>query len=263
MIGIFDSGVGGMTVARAIEQYCPDYPILYFGDIARTPYGSKSPETIVKYSQNNTDFLLEHGATVIVIACNSASSTASDALRNHYRVPVLDVITPATKRAAEISDNGRIGVIGTRATIKSGIYLQKIKETRSDAKVFSKACPLLVPLVEEGWVSKRETKMILRRYLHPLRLKQIDTLVLGCTHYPLLKHLIGPRIGKRVNLIDSSIEMALHVRDFISANPDLQAKLIESKQTKSRYFVSDSTEAIDTMAAKIFARPIQLEKVDI
>ena len=263
MIGIFDSGVGGMTVARAIEQYCPEYPLLYFGDIARTPYGSKSPETIIRYSQNNTDFLLDHGASIVVIACNSASSTASNALQNNYTVPVLDVITPATKKAAEISSNGRIGVIGTRATIKSGIYLQKIQETRGDAKVFSTACPLLVPLVEEGWISRRETKMILRRYLHPLRLKQIDTLVLGCTHYPLLKHLIGARIGKRVNLIDSSIEMALHVRDFITANQKIQIKLRESQGMESRYFVSDSTEAIDAMANKIFSRPIHLEKVDV
>jgi glutamate racemase len=263
MIGIFDSGVGGMTVARAIEQHCPGYPLLYFGDIARTPYGSKSPETIMHYSRNNTDFLLEHGASLVVIACNSASSTASDTLRSSYKVPVLDVITPATRKAAETSSNGRIGVIGTRATIKSGIYLQKIKEARSDAEVFSNACPLLVPLVEEGWIAKRETKMILRRYLHPLRLKQIDTLVLGCTHYPLLKHLIGPRVGKRVNLIDSSIEMALHVRDFIQANPEVHDKLNKSKEMTSRFFVSDSTDSIDTMAAKIFARPITLEKVHI
>jgi glutamate racemase len=263
MIGIFDSGVGGMTVARAIEQLCPEYPLLYFGDIARTPYGSKSSETIIRYSQNNTDFLLEQGARLIVIACNSASSTASEALRSHYQVPILDVITPATSKAADVSGSGRIGVIGTRATIKSGIYPQKIQEARPDAKVFSTACPLLVPLVEEGWVSQRETKMILRRYLHPLRLKQIDTLVLGCTHYPLLKHMIKPRIGKRVNLIDSSVEMALHVRDFLHNNEELQHQLLINKETKSRFFVSDSTDAIQEMAAKIFGRTMKLEKINI
>lgn len=263
MIGIFDSGVGGMTVARAIEQICPEYPLLYFGDIARTPYGSKSSETIVRYSRNNTDFLLEHGACIIVIACNSASSTASDTMRQHYQVPILDVITPATSKASDISKNGRIGVIGTRATVKSGIYPKKIQEVRPDAQVFSSACPLLVPLVEEGWLSRRETKMILRRYLHPLRLKQIDTLVLGCTHYPLLKHMIGPRIGKRVTLIDSSVEMALHVRDFLHDNMELQEKLRRSQGTKSRFFVSDSTDAIHGMAAKIFGRPMELEKVNV
>ncbi len=263
MIGIFDSGVGGMTVARAIEQICPEYPLLYFGDIARTPYGSKSPETIIRYSQNNTDFLLEQGAKLIVIACNSASSTASDKLRLQYQVPILDVITPATRKAADVSTKGRIGVIGTRATIKSDIYRQKIQEIRPEAKVYGVPCPLLVPLVEEGWGARRETKMILRRYLHPLRLKQIDTLVLGCTHYPLLKHIIGPKIGKRVNLIDSSVEMALHVRDFLHSNTQLQEEILKSKDTKSRFFVSDSTDSIDEMAVKIFGRPMKLEKIDV
>lgn len=261
MIGIFDSGVGGMTVARAIEKLCPDIPLIYFGDIARTPYGSKSPETIVRYSKNNTDFLLEHGATLIVIACNSASSTASDELRSHYPVPILDVITPATKKAAEVSVNGRIGVIGTRATIKSNIYTTRIHEIMPDAKIISQACPLLVPLVEEAWLSRRETKMILRRYLHPLRRKQIDTLVLGCTHYPLLKDLIGPRIGKRVNLIDSSIEMAREVKNFLTQHPEIENKLSQSASASSRFFVSDTTEAVESMANRIFGRPITLEKV--
>ncbi|MDD3619741.1 MAG: glutamate racemase, partial [Desulfobulbaceae bacterium] len=219
MIGVFDSGVGGMTVARAIEQLCHGLPLIYFGDIARTPYGSKSPDTIIRYSRNNTDFLLEQGAEVIVIACNSASSTAADALRAHYQVPILDVITPATRKAAQISESGRIGVIGTRATVKSGMYPRRIRESRPDAEVISQACPLLVPLVEEGWLSQRETKMILRRYLQPLRHRQIDTLVLGCTHYPLLKHLIAPRIGKQVRLIDSSIEMASFVCYFLERCP--------------------------------------------
>jgi len=263
MIGIFDSGVGGMTVARAIEQICPDYPIVYFGDIARTPYGSKSPDTIIRYSKNNTDFLIDQGATLIVIACNSASSTASDELRSLYRVPVLDVITPATKKAAAVSNNGRIGVIGTRATVKSNIYTKRIKEIIPDAEIFSQACPLLVPLVEEAWLSKRETKMILRRYLHPLRRKQIDTLVLGCTHYPLLKHLIGPRIGHRVKLIDSSVEMAKEVHDFLEQNEEIRNHLQESQSSPSRFYVSDSTEAVKNMAARIFGRPIPLEKIEL
>ncbi|GAB4341007.1 MAG: glutamate racemase [Desulfobulbaceae bacterium] len=262
MIGIFDSGVGGMTVARAIEQLCPQYPLLYFGDIARTPYGSKSPETITRYSLGNTDFLIEQGARLIVVACNSAASTAADALRAHYQVPVLDVITPATRRAAEVSGSGRIGVIGTRATINSNIYRQKITEARPGAKVFSVACPLLVPLVEEGWLSRRETKMILRRYLHPLRMKQVDTLVLGCTHYPLLKHLIGPRIGRRVTLIDSSVEMAMAVRDFLKENPELEQRLQDSGQ-QSRFFVSDTTEVVRATAATIFGRPIELETMTL
>jgi len=263
MIGIFDSGVGGMTVARAIEQMCPDYPLVYFGDIARTPYGSKSPETIIRYSRNNTDFLLEQGALLIVIACNSASSTASDELRSHYTVPVLDVITPTAKKASALTKSGRIGVIGTRATITSDIYRKRIHEILPGSSVFSQACPLLVPLVEEGWLSRQESKMILRRYLHPLRLKQIDTLVLGCTHYPLLKHLIGPRIGRRVNLIDSSVEMALEVQEFLGRNPDMKNRLAQSRSLQNRFYVSDSTEAVETMASTIFGRSIHLEKAKI
>lgn len=260
MIGIFDSGVGGMTVARAIEQLCPDLPLVYFGDIARTPYGSKSPDTIIRYSRFNTDFLLDQGAELIVVACNSASSTAADALRTHYSVPILDVITPATAKAAKLSAAGRIGIIGTRATVKSGIYPQRIRAARPEAKVFSLACPLLVPLVEEGWLSRRETKMILRRYLHPLRLKKIDTLVLGCTHYPLLKHLIGPRIGNQVRLIDSSVEMALHVQAYLDDNPGLKEKL-RGKGEPSRFYVSDCTEAVEQMAARIFGRPVELQTI--
>ncbi len=263
MIGIFDSGVGGMTVARAIEKICPGFPLVYFGDIAHTPYGSKSPDTIIRYSKNNTDFLLEQGASLIVIACNSASSTASDELRSHYSVPILDVITPATIKAAVLTQSRRIGVIGTRATVQSDIYRKRIQEIIPDSMIFSQACPLLVSLVEEGWLSRRESKMIIRRYLHPLRLKQIDTLVLGCTHYPLLKHLIGPRIGHRVKLIDSSVEMAMAVSDFMEQNADIKHRLEQSRSQQSRFYVSDSTEAVENMASKIFGRPIHLEKVRV
>jgi glutamate racemase len=263
MIGIFDSGVGGMTVARAIEQLCPDYPLVYFGDIAHTPYGSKSTDTIIRYSKKNTDFLLEQEASLIVIACNSASSTAADELQSHSPVPVLDVITPATKKAAALTKSGRVGVIGTRATIKSDIYRKRIHEVLPGSRIFSQACPLLVPLVEEGWLSRQESKMILRRYLHPLRLKQIDTLVLGCTHYPLLKHLIGPRIGRRVNLVDSSVEMALAVKSFIERNSDMKNHLQQSRSQQNRFYVSDTTEAVENMASQIFGRTVHLKKVVI
>ncbi len=262
MIGIFDSGVGGMTVARAIEQLCPNYPLLYFGDIARTPYGSKSPETIQRYAINNTNFLVNQGAELIVIACNSAASTALDTLRDQFDLPILDVITPAVQQAIEVTKNGRIGIIGTRATIKSTIYDQSITTQRSGSRVFSHPCPLLVPLVEEGWLGKRETKMILRRYLHPLRRQQIDTLVLGCTHYPLLKHLIAPRIGRRVKLIDSSITVAHALQLFLADHADLAQKLYQP-QTKSRFFVSDLTETAGQLATRIFNRPITLEKVNV
>ncbi|MDO9042736.1 MAG: glutamate racemase [Desulfocapsaceae bacterium] len=257
MIGIFDSGIGGMTVARAVEQLLPDYSIVYFGDIARTPYGSKSAATITDYSLRNTEFLLKKGAEIIIIACNTASSVATEALRREFQVPIIEVITPAATKAIATTKTGRIGVIGTRATIRSGVYEQTICGQRPDFHVFSEACPLLVPLVEEGWTNKQETKMIIRRYLHPLKDKQIDTLVLGCTHYPLLTQLIQTRVGKRVTLIDSSVETAKYVRDLLTEQPQLIARE-EKGIVTHRYFVSDLTDAAKTVARKIFARPLEL-----
>lgn len=260
MIGIFDSGVGGMTVARAVETLLPDFQLIYYGDLARTPYGSKSPETIVEYSVQNTEFLLEHGAKAIIIACNSAASVASDKLRQKFDVPIFEVITPAVDRAITTTVSGNIGVIGTRATIRSGIYDKKIKLKAPEFRVFSKSCPLLVPLVEEGWLDARETKMILRKYLAPLKQKQIDTLVLGCTHYPLLKDLILHRMGKnRIRLIDSSVEVALTLKTYLEKTPALSNIL--SRGDNNRYFVSDITKAAINTAEKIFGRHIDLEKV--
>ena len=260
MIGIFDSGVGGMTVANAVETLLPDLQIIYFGDLARTPYGSKSPETIIDYSITNTEFLLDHGAQAIIIACNSAASVASETLRKKFDIPIFEVISPAVKQAVKTTDSGKIGIIGTRATIRSGIYDQQIKKMAPEFNVFSEACPLLVPLVEEGWVDTRETKMILRKYLAPLKQKQIDTLVLGCTHYPLLKDLIQHRMGKnKIRLIDSSIEVALTLQTYLNENPDFQENL--HNDTPNKYFVSDITKVAINTAEKIFGRHIDLEKV--
>lgn len=257
MIGIFDSGVGGMTVARAVEQLLPGFPLLYLGDIARTPYGTKSARTITEYSVENTRFLVQNGAKIVVIACNSASSVATDRLRQEFNIPIVEVITPAVEQAIARSRTGRIGVIGTRATIRSNIYEQKIHEQMPQYKVFSKACPLLVSLVEEGWTDKRETKMILRRYLHDLKNQQIDTLVLGCTHYPLLKHLIQPRIGKKVTLIDSSAATALFLKNYLENTHELLPTASHDPR-RNRYFVTDLTETAEHIAARIFGRTITL-----
>ncbi len=249
-----------MTVARAIETMLPDFQLIYYGDLARTPYGSKSSEAIIEYSIANTEFLIGHGARVIIIACNSAASFASDTLRQKFTVPIFEVITPAVARAVTATTTGNIGIIGTRATIRSGIYDQKIKELAPELRVFSKACPLLVPLVEEGWADARETKMILRKYLAPLKQKQIDTLVLGCTHYPLLKDLIRHRMGKnRIRLIDSSIEVALSLQQYLTENPNFGKTMQHGN--KNKYFVSDMTQAAAATAEKIFGRNIYLKKV--
>jgi len=257
MIGIFDSGVGGMTVARAVEQLLPEHPLLYLGDIARTPYGPKSPKTIEEYSIENSRFLIDNGAKVIVIACNSASSVATERLRKECNVPVFEVITPAVDKAVQQSTNGKIGVIGTRATIDSGLYERLIKEQNPSATVISKACPLLVSLVEEGWLNKRETKMILRRYLSFFKDHQIDTLVLGCTHYPLLTGLIQHRIGKRVNLIDSSKATADYLQKSLMTSGELKPVSGHTVQ-QNRYYVTDVTQTAERVASIIFKRKVEL-----
>jgi len=261
MIGIFDSGVGGMTVARAVEQALPDYRLTYFGDLARTPYGSKSPETIANYARQNTEFLISKGAKLIIIACNTAASIASEILRNEFNLPIFEVITPAVAKAVATTRSGRIGVIGTRATINSNVYEEKIRHLAADATVFSQSCPLLAPLVEEGWLNKQETKMIVRRYLSPLKKQQVDTLVLGCTHYPLLTDLIQPRIGKRTMVIDSSREVAADLKAFLAENPEFTAQL--AREGENTYYVSDVTEAALATASQIFGRTIDLIKVTI
>lgn len=262
MIGIFDSGVGGMTVAKAIEDLCPQLPLIYFGDIARSPYGSKSPEVITDCCRRNTDFLLSQGAEAVVIACNSAAATASETLRQQYSVPIIDVVAATAEKAATVTTTGKIGIIGTRATIRSQVYEQRLEAIRPGCRIVSQACPLLVPLVEEDWLDKRETKMILRRYLHPLRQQQIDTLILGCTHYPLLGGLIQERIGRRVRLIDSSAEAARHLKEFLDKNPEIGSNMADDSR-QSRFFVSDSTGPVQQLADRIFGRSIHLEKIDV
>jgi len=257
MIGIFDSGVGGMTVARAVEQLLPNHPLLYLGDLARTPYGTKSARAIIDYSVENTRFLVQNGAKVVIIACNSASSVATDRLRQEFAIPIIEVITPAVAEAIARSCGGRIGIIGTRATVHSTMYEEMIRRQSPACKVFSKACPLLVPLVEEGWTDKRETKMILRRYLHDLKNQQIDTLILGCTHYPLLKHLIQPRIGRKVALVDSSAAAANFLKNYLEKHPDLTSAK-NHVPDQNRYFVTDLTEMAGRTANKIFGRHIRL-----
>ena len=263
MIGIFDSGLGGMTVARAIEQLCPDYPFLYFGDLIRTPYGSKSTKALIDYSRSNTTFLIEKGATCIIVACNSAASSAASTLSREFEsIPIIDVIQPAVDKAISTTNTGRIGIIGTRATIHSDIYRKRIQSQRPSCKVYSVACPLLVPLVEEGWVNRRETKMILKKYLHPLRAKKIDTLILGCTHYPLLINNIGPRIGKKVAVIDSSIETAQYLKKYLDDNQPLKHSLYRPGQ-ESSFFVSDLPSPTAKLANTIFNRQVNLEQVNV
>jgi glutamate racemase len=259
MIGIFDSGIGGLTVVRAIMGALPGYDIVYFGDTARTPYGNKSSATVIEYSLQNTDFLINQGAKLIVMACNTASSVATESVKMNFNTPTHEVITSAVKNALKATRKSTIGVIGTRATISSGIYEKKIREANPEAKVFSTACPLLVPLVEEGWLKKPETRMIVKKYLHPLKVKQVDTLILGCTHYPLLKSIIQHKIGKKVQIIDSSISVAEEIKNFLSTSPETEKLL--SKNGTAKFFVSDLTHQFKKTAEFVLCRPIELQQV--
>ena len=259
MIGIFDSGIGGLTVARSIRDAMPDHSLLYFGDTARSPYGSKSVETIREYALENIRFLLNEGAEIIVAACSSASSAAPEVMTDRYNPPVFEVVTPAVGAALQATRTGRIGVIGTRATIRSGLYEAKLREADPDVRVHSVACPLLVPLVEEGWLKKPETVMIVKKYLHPLKVRQIDTLILGCTHYPVLRETIGRKIGKRVRLIDSAAAVAESVKTFIESRPEIDRKM--KKGGACRFVVSDSTPHLEKTARAILKGPVRLETV--
>jgi len=261
MIGIFDSGIGGLTVVRAVMDQLPGYDIIYFGDTARTPYGNKSSRTVIDYSLQNTQFLIDQGATLIVMACNTASSVATDTVQARFDLPIYEVITPAVNQSLETSKNMTIGVIGTRATISSGIYENKIHEKAPGARVFSAPCPLLVPLVEEGWLKKPETRMIVKKYLHPLKVRQIDTLILGCTHYPLLKQIIAHKIGKQVSIIDSSMALAREIRAFLNETPQVDSQL--AKKGNVDFFVSDITPQFEKTARSVIKHKIDLKHVSL
>ncbi len=214
-IGVFDSGVGGLTVVKRLISSLPNESIVYFGDTARVPYGSKSNQTVIEYSIQNTKFLLQKNVKAVVVACNTASSVAIEVLKKEFDVPIIGMIEPGSKSAINHSKNNIIGVIGTRATINNKAYSNQILKLNDKAKVFEKACPLFVPLAEEGWIEHRATYEIAEEYLSELREKQIDTLILGCTHYPILSNVIQKVIGENVKLIDSGIAASEIVRQEI------------------------------------------------
>lgn len=261
MIGVFDSGIGGLTVVKELFKQLPEYKVVYFGDTARTPYGNKSKETIIKYSGENTRFLIDKGAKIVVVACNSASASASEELKEEFDYPVFEVINPAVEKALKLTKNKRIGVIGTRATINSGIYEKSLKQKDPEAKVFSKSCPLLVPLVEEGWLKKPETKKIVKKCVHDLRTRQIDTLILGCTHYPLLKEIISAKIGKRVKLVDSAEEIVKNIKKFLDNNSE--AEKVLKKGGNHKFFVSDLTPHFFKIARKWLDKDVELKKEQV
>ena len=223
-IGIFDSGIGGLTVARAIHALLPQEATIYLGDTARVPYGPKSPETVRRYAREILAWLVGQGVKAVVVACNTATAHALEELRQISPVPVLGVIEPGARAAARESSAGMVGVIGTAGTISSGAYRKALLSVRSTLQVTEQACPLLVPFVEEGWLTHPATRLVVEEYLAPLQAAKVDTLVLGCTHYPLLKPLFADVMGSQVRLIDSAEETARELavtlqRTELSARP--------------------------------------------
>lgn len=256
-IGIFDSGLGGLTVMAEIRKLLPGEDIIYFGDTAHVPYGSKSKEVVTGYSQDISRFLIGRKVKMIVVACNTASAYALQALKNKLKVPVIGVIEPGAKAALTVTLKRRIGVIGTEGTIKSSSYSKALRRLDPKARVFPKACPLFVPLVEEGWLKHSVTNQIAKEYISPLIKKGIDTLVLGCTHYPLIKSVIGKTAGKGIALIDSAAATAVEV------SGTLKNMGIENKNScggKCSFFVSDAPEKFRKQGQKFMGQVINSVK---
>lgn len=232
-IGVFDSGIGGLTVVSALRRLLPNESIYYLGDTARVPYGGKSPSTVQRYSREIVALLLGENAKTVVIACNTASAVALPALHEHMPVALIGVIDPGARAAIAATRNGHVGVIGTRATIRSGAYERALRELNADVRVSARACPLLVPLIEEGWLHNEVTDRVIMQYLQPLIDAEIDTLVLGCTHYPLLRPTISRLLGDGIVLVDSAENCARAVGDLLT-----QQKLHASAENGGRLQVA-------------------------
>jgi glutamate racemase len=236
-IGIFDSGIGGLTVLKEIIAKLPEENTIYLGDTARVPYGIRSPETVTRYSFENTRFLLSQEIKMLVVACNTASAVSLDAVKKEFPLPIIGVLEPGARAAVAVTKTRKVGVIGTEATINSGAYEKAIKKLGADIEVFSLPCPLFVPLVEEGWIENDVAELVALKYLAGFKDKRIDTLVLGCTHYPLLKGVITKAMGSGITLIDSATETAREVADILGK---LKWKKEGQGKVVRKYFVTDT-----------------------
>jgi glutamate racemase len=256
-LGVFDSGIGGLTVARAIFEHLPHESVLYYGDTARVPYGPKSPDTVRRYSGEILTYLLGCGVKAVVVACNTSTAHALSFLRERSPVPVVGVIEPGARAAVAASSTGVIGVIGTAGTIASGAYERAIRALRPDAAVHSRPCPLFVPLVEEGWFDHAATELVAREYLEPLRRAGVDTVVLGCTHYPLLKRLLGRVMGPAVRLIDSAEETARALETELAQ----RGLLADGRPGEHRFVVSDDEAHFRTVGARFVGERLRAVEV--
>lgn len=254
MIGLFDSGIGGLTVVREVERVLPGVKLMYFGDTARTPYGNKSAEVVRGYGLEAADFLISRGATAMVVACNTVSAVGLGAIRECYPdVPVFDVISPAVAAVSAIQNVRRVGIMGTRSLVAGGVYQRALGER---VEVVAHTAPLLVPLAEEGWLHTPEAKRIVKRYLVPFKQAQVQVLVLACTHYPLLKPAITARVGRKVRIIDPAEFTARSVAAWATENPE------RCEQGKSEFFVTDAAPHTREIASRFLQREVGLIQVD-
>lgn len=260
-IGIFDSGVGGLTVVKKIVSLLPNENIIYFGDTARVPYGTKSNDTVIEYAFQDANFLLNKNVKIIVVACNTASSIALKALQDKLSIPVIGMIEPGTKLALQKTKSGRIGIIGTNATINNKAYSTELLRLDPKLKVYEKACPLFVPLAEEGLINHPATRLIAEEYLSELKVDDIDTLVLGCTHYPILAKVIQKVIGNKVELIDSGTAASFVVKDYLEG----QGLLNKSNNIGlSEFYVSDLPKRFKEIAERFLGRSLEhVHKIDL
>jgi len=262
MIGVFDSGFGGLTILKAFIDKLPEYDFIYLGDNARTPYGNKSLNVIYEYTRQAVDFLFRCGSRLIILACNTASAKALRMIQQkwlplHYPDRrVLGVVIPLAEMAVEISRYGRIGVIGTRATIESKVYEQELHKLEPKLRLYGQSCPLLVSLVEENWVGKPETTMILKKYLRPLKSKNIDTLILGCTHYPFLKKDIERIMGRSCSVLDAPGIVANKLVDYLQRHPELEEKLERKRQLA--FYTTDDAERFKDFGEQFLGQKISL-----
>ncbi len=258
-IGVFDSGVGGLTVAREIMRNLPGERIVYFGDTARVPYGSKSKETVIRYSRQIVRFLKTQEVKAIVVACNTASALALETIQQEIDIPMLGVVEPGAKVAAQTTVNKKIGLIGTRATVKSDLYRMLIQKSDPEIQVIGQACPLFVPLVEEGWLKDPVTIEVAERYLQPLLEQDIDTLILGCTHYPLLRSMLRELVGDKVTLVNPAYETARALGRLLKEQ-GLENEEQTEEEFPDRFFVSDEEEYFQAFANSILPYDVKMTK---
>lgn len=259
-IGVFDSGLGGLTCVKELMEILPDEPIVYFGDTGRVPYGSKSNETIIKYVKSDIKFLQSFDLKMIVVACGTASAIALPKIKNELTVPTFGVVDAASIAASYATKNNKIGIIGTAGSIRSGAYEKRIAEINPEIKTCAVACPLFVPLVEEGYTKGTVVEIVAKEYLEKIKASGADTLILGCTHYPLLKEVIGKIMGEGVNLIDPGQVTAGYVRDYLDKN-----NMRSQNRGNYKFFVSDRPDNFKKLASDFLQRPIddEIEKIDI